>query len=434
MKQSLILALLMSVLPACTEIVTKYPIGVSADPQQDTRLLGGWRVVRWGDEAEPPGWQMSPADSPSYLFVEPNGEGILRATFIGPTTIAGHQQADGARLFRIVIGRIGTHGVLNAQARWIHDWVVDPERTSSRYFPLLYQFGPEGTLRLFSPGEFAVNKEIEQGRLGADKDPGGGFGDAAILQINSDRQTLDRVFADDAPALFTHLLATLEPIDRRNTDTRVPIEKLRGTLGTVAAFSLGSAPIVIINRSDGEVGPLGVITEDAARAMEGALRNLVRAQDLPTGLREQIVTRAPMLAGARIIDGGAGSAKRSDPDYKKLARHGVQTVLELGHVYVLIRFNCHDKACSNDEQIVSTSIGSDARLVRVSDQKVLWVTESSLRCCKDSKYSELVAKDGELIRSTMLKNNAVQVSADEILKRIYVATNPITHTTSLMSH
>jgi hypothetical protein len=185
------------VVSACTVLSTQTPIGISGGASTDARLLGGWKLVSadTGDTGK------------NYAFVEPRETGGLHATVISwePLYILDPNEHYRST-YEIVTGRIGEHRFINARPLLERDEPASELTLASGYFPIRYRFQADGSVQFFGEIEGTIISAIESGLIRGTTTDGN-------IRLTADSQSLDAYFADAAPAVFSTLLWTLEPLD-----------------------------------------------------------------------------------------------------------------------------------------------------------------------------------------------------------------------------
>src|SRR5882672_463851 len=145
-----------SILGGCTTVTTDHPIGMSGGTQLDARLIGGWKVL--------------PADQktqPLYAFFLPRKEGGLQAVLIGWDKT--RLDDSGWATYEILTGRVGDYLIINGRPLLDNGEPASSTPAGSGYWPLLYRFEVDGTVKMFAGGTAdaidAIKKAIRNGRI-----------------------------------------------------------------------------------------------------------------------------------------------------------------------------------------------------------------------------------------------------------------------------
>jgi hypothetical protein len=175
-----------AVIAACAS--TKHPIGISAGPQTDARLLGGWKGVD-PDQG-----------NTIYAFILPRPDSAdLQAVGVSP--LHGDDKGGWATL-SLVVGRAGEHRFLNARMLFDNG---KPAKPDDDYVPVLYTIEGD-TLRVSNPDVEALKQAVEAGEI-AGKVTG------SSVVITAEPAVLDRYMATHAAKLFKPSKTVLRRMD-----------------------------------------------------------------------------------------------------------------------------------------------------------------------------------------------------------------------------
>jgi hypothetical protein len=182
----LIVVAFAATIAACAS--TKHPIGVSAGPQTDARLLGGWKGV-------------DPDDGNTiYVFFLPRADSAdLHAVGVSPQH--GTDKGGWATL-SIVVGRAGEHRFLNARMLFDNG---KPAKPDEDYVPVLYRVEGD-TLRILHADVEALKRAVEAGEI-----EGKVTGSSVVL--TAEPAALDRFMATHAAKLFKPSKTELRRMD-----------------------------------------------------------------------------------------------------------------------------------------------------------------------------------------------------------------------------
>ena len=137
-------------------------------------------------------------------------------------------------------------------------------------------------------------------------------------------------------------------------------------------FIAGAAGGAIAGAAGGAIaGNANALPAETAAELEAALRTALAGRDLQSELAERVLVRAKAGEGPEVVGLGAGEGPETaaPPDYTRFTTGNVKTVLELGIAQIGLTRE------ERGEAPFSLLIIANARLVRLSDHKVLWSDE-----------------------------------------------------------
>lgn len=197
LRRLLIVALAAVALGACA--TTKHPIGISGEPQRDSRLLGAWKSVGPGDGGA----------VYVFFFPRPFEPYILEALGVSPPH--GRENNECAQLaqgcgewgsYSITLGKAGEFRFLNARQWFNRDG--KPVKTDG-YTPVLYRIEGE-TLYLSFPDVPMISAAVVAGQLAGEIK-----GDSVL--ITAEPAALDAYMAQHAARLFKPADHSLRRVD-----------------------------------------------------------------------------------------------------------------------------------------------------------------------------------------------------------------------------
>jgi len=196
-------------LSGCDTLTTDNPIGVNDATQTDAQLFGTWKMTAPQAKAEP-------KEGKAYAFLLPRKDGGLNAVLVGWNR---DYSDSGTITLEILTGSAGGFHFLNGTS-FVEDGKPD---SSTNYWPALYRFDADGSLRLFKisdDGLKIVADAVESHRLAGtvtkhslvsgDKSEANATMDIAIT---ADQKSLDAYFAVNAGKIFTDPLYTLKRVE-----------------------------------------------------------------------------------------------------------------------------------------------------------------------------------------------------------------------------
>ena len=401
-----------SLLQGCElQVRTAHPVGVSAGAQPDLRLIGIWA---FRDEN---GRHQTRSDrAHDLVFVQMDESGTMSARLVRWKWSAGDAKWSD---FDLIPGRLGELRLLNLDVT-----ERDPARSQPapsaqppRYLPLLYRFGRNGNLELYYLSNDVIASAINNGRIAGTVEQPHKEGensprsaDDDYIVIKADSPELDRFIAAAAPELFSQYYGTLVPIHRPAIETLTRLEPLRPLLGTVAVVSIPRAVRSTIDRETVGADQPGHVTVRRAQWIEARFQQGLRGHPLQANLRRAVVAQARQNSSATILDGGVAPAHWGAEDYRRFARQGVRTVLEVGIESIDPVLDCYDGRCTPDKPVFWVATESVARLISVADQHVLW----------ESRGEGSIATGGTQVdlKSTV-SDDSIRDLAARIVKRVY---------------
>jgi hypothetical protein len=167
---------------------TKHPVGISAGPQTDARLLGVWKGTD-PDEG-----------NAIYVFILPQRDGDdLQA--LGASPMHGDDKGGWANL-SLTVGRAGEHRFLSARMLFDNG---KPAKPGEDYIPVLYRIDGD-TLHILHADVEALKRAVEAGELA-------GQVTGSSVVITAEPAALDAYMAANAAKLFKPSKTVLRRIE-----------------------------------------------------------------------------------------------------------------------------------------------------------------------------------------------------------------------------
>lgn len=181
------------ILSACYPTVTSHPVGTTVGIKNDPALAGTWKTVpQPGDKGYAAYFHFLTRGADGYIAIVVPASGRASDTMIATVSTA----------------RFGSFGFLNAKLAEADGQVAPGQPPGT--VPVLYRFGPKGTLSLFLPDDAAVKAAIRAHKIAGDA--GKKTGDD--VTITADARTLDKFLASPAgQALFTKPFGVMRKVD-----------------------------------------------------------------------------------------------------------------------------------------------------------------------------------------------------------------------------
>jgi len=163
------------------------------------------------------------------------------------------------------------------------------------------------------------------------------------------------------------------------------------------------------------VGANNLITRDEAEDIKAIISQALAQQEPQADLRSRVIALAATDAKRDLVDLGVGGAidPMAPPSYGTFAEKGAQAVLE---VRILTASFFIREGEDNSDFVFEMS--ARARLVRVSDNRVLWSDEFILFSSPSHSFSEWKENDAALLK-TMI-DTGVESFAHRISDRTFL--------------
>ena len=180
---------LLSLLAACTSVVTENPIGISNGTVLDMRIFGAWKVMTPDQNSK----------DEAYVFVLPHENAPIEGMLV-VFSDRDWWTSD------LVLGKAGAHEMLNVKVLLKNGRPIEAKDMPSGYFPLRYVVNADGSIQLYRWTEETVKNAIERGAIA------GTIVSGSDIRITADPKALDGFFATSAPSMFAEPFGTLVPL------------------------------------------------------------------------------------------------------------------------------------------------------------------------------------------------------------------------------
>ena len=185
----------LAVTSACSEITTSIPVGTSQVQPIDMRLIGVWKF----ELADPTN---NSEDADVVVFPSDDGAGLEA---IGVAADPRTKTVDWVE-YRVITGKIGD--ITYASMRQLGENGKPDEKPENGFWPLLYRFETDGSIRLFWWSEDGVKSAVDAIENRNIK----GEHTNAAAHFTADARTLDAFFAQMGPAMLSAPIFSLRPL------------------------------------------------------------------------------------------------------------------------------------------------------------------------------------------------------------------------------
>ena len=177
---------LLSMLAACTSVVTENPIGISNGTVSDLRIVGAWKAMTPENNSK----------DEAYVFVLPHEKTPLEGMLVV-------QSDRDWWTSDLVLGKAGAHTMINVKVLLKNRVPVSAKDMPAGYFPLRYVVNADGSIQLFIWTAETVKNAIESGAIA------GTLVSASDIRITAEPKALDTFFAASAATVFAEPFGTL---------------------------------------------------------------------------------------------------------------------------------------------------------------------------------------------------------------------------------
>lgn len=179
----------------------------------------------------------------------------------------------------------------------------------------------------------------------------------------------------------------------------------------VAAIAGGVGGLVVGGTAGGVIRGLDAIPEDAAAEIETALARAIADHELQSDLRHRVLQHIGS-ATMGIDLGAGGTVPAESPDYISFRDQGVDAILEMS--LTALGFAGE----GGDDPGLVLVITASARLIRVTDNGVLWNVEQVAYESAEAAFSLWTAGDSGLLQAEI--DNGLEAVASQIGEALFV--------------
>jgi hypothetical protein len=160
-----------------------------------------------------------------------------------------------------------------------------------------------------------------------------------------------------------------------------------GTIAGVGGLVVGAGTGAVVANINADAKTL--------ERIESSLSEAIADHDLQAELRSRVLQRSHAMGIRGVSDLGASQFSEAPamPDYSQYLSQDVQTILEIGISQIALTGD------SSRNPTLVLSVNVRARLIRMSDNKVLWTNEQMSTKSQAADYSVWIQNDSGLLDS-----------------------------------